>query len=73
MLREQRKGNWNIKQSKWQEADSEFGDVIKIINTITSCLTSFSQRFENYSSSTQSSRDITQNACAVWVKKGGNA
>ena len=68
--RGQGKGNWNAKQSKGREADSDFGDVIKIIDTITSCLASFSQRFENHSSSIQSSRDITLNACVVWVKKG---
>ena len=69
MLRGQGKGNWNIKQSKGREVDSGFGDVIKIIDIITSCLASFSQRFENHSSSTQSSGDITPNARAVWVKK----
>ena len=72
-LKRQGKGNWNANQSKGQEAYSNFGDVIKIIDTITSCLASFSQRFENHSSSTQSSRDITLNACAVWLKKGTHA
>ena len=41
-LKGQGKGNWNAKQSKGQEADSGFGDVTKIIDTITSCLASFS-------------------------------
>ena len=72
-LRGQEKGNRNIKQPKGGEADSECGDVIKIIDTITSCLASFSQRFENHNSSTQSSRDIILNARAVWVKKGKHA
>ena len=72
-LRGQGKGNWNAKQSKRREADSGFRDVIKIIDTITSCLASFSQRFENHSSGTQSSKDITLNAHAVWVKKGTHA
>ena len=72
-LRGQGKGNWNAKQSKRREADSGFGDVIKIIDTITSCLASFSQRFENHSSGTQSSKDITPNAHAVCVKKGTHA
>ena len=72
-LRGQGKGNWNIKQPKRREVDSGFGDVIKIIDTITSCLASFSQRFENHSSRTQSSRDITSNAHAMWVKKGTHA
>ena len=72
-LKGQGKGNWNAKQSKGREADFSFGDVIKIIDTITSYLASFSQRFENHSSSTQSSRDITLNAHAVWMKKGTHA
>ena len=72
-LKGQGKGNWNAKQSKGREADSGFGDVIKIIDTITSYLANFSQTFENHSSHTQSSRDITPNACAVWVKKGTHA
>ena len=51
-LRGQGKGNWNAKQSKGKKANSSFGGVIKIIDTVTSCLASFSQRFENHSSST---------------------
>ena len=72
-LKGQGKGNWNAKQSKGREGYSGFGDVIKIIDTITSCLASFSQRIENNSSSTQSSRDITPNACVVLVKNGTHA
>ena len=52
-LKGQGKGNWNAKQWKGRKADSGFGDVIKIIDTITSCLVCFSQRFENHNSSTQ--------------------
>ena len=48
-------------------------DVMKMIDTITSCLAKFTLRFENYGSSTQSSKDITLNARAVWVKKGTHA
>ena len=72
-LRGQGKGNWNIKQPKGREADSDFSDVMKITDTITLCLASFNQRFENHNSSTQSSRDITPNARVVWVKKGTHA
>ena len=64
-LRGQGKGNWNAKQSKRREVDYGFGDMMKIIDTITSCLASFSQRFENHSSSTQSYRDITPNTRVV--------
>ena len=49
------------------------GDVMRMIDTITSCLTNFTQRFENHNSSTQSSKDITPNARTVWVKKGTRA
>ena len=69
-LRGQGRGNWNAKQSKRRETDPGFGDVMKIIDTITSCLANFSQRFEKHNSSTQSSRDITPNARVMWVKKG---
>ena len=48
-------------------------DVMKMIDTITSCLANFTLRFENNDSSTQSSKDITPNARAVWVKKGTHA
>ena len=44
-------------------------DVIKMIDTITPCLANFTLRFENHDSSTQSSKDITPNTHAMWVKK----
>ena len=52
------------------EVDLVIGDVMKMIDTITSCLENFTLRFENRNSSTQSSKDITPNTCVVWVKKG---
>ena len=69
----QRNGKGNLKQSKGGEADSNIGDMMKMIDTITSCLANFTLRFENCNSSTQSSKDITPNARAVWVKKGTHA
>ena len=48
-------------------------DVMKMIDTITTCLANFILRFENHGSSTRSSKDITLNAHAVWVKKGTHA
>ena len=69
-LREQRNGKGNLKQSKGREVDSDIGDVMKMIDTITSCLANFTLRFENRNSSTQSSKVITPNIRAVWVKKG---
>ena len=68
-LKGQGKGNWNAKKSKEREVDPRIGDVMKMIDTITSCLANFTQRFENHNSSTQSSKDITPNARAMWVKK----
>ena len=61
------------KQSKGQEREPIMGDVMKMINSITSCLANFTLRFENHDSSTQSSKDITINSCAVWVKKSTHA
>jgi len=60
--RGQGKGNWNAKQSKGREVDLGIGDVMKMTDTITSCLANFTQRFENHNSSTQSFKDITPNA-----------
>ena len=52
---------------------SNIGDVMKMIDAFTICLTSFNNRFESQDNSTQSSRDITPNTRAVWVKKGTHA
>ena len=71
--RGQRNGKGNLKQSKGGETESNIGDVIKMIDTITSFFANFILRFENRNSSTQPSKDITPNACAVWVKKGTHA
>ena len=65
-----RKGELEPKQSKGREVDLSIGEVMKMIDTITSYLVNFTLRFENRNSSTQSSKDITPNARAVWVKKG---
>ena len=73
MLRGQGKGNWNAKQSKGREVNPSIGDVIKMIDTITSYLANFTLRYENRNLSTQSFKDIIPNARAVWVKKGTHA
>ena len=67
------KGNWNAEQSKGQEGDLEMRDVMKMIDAFTTCLTSFTRRFESHNNHTQSSRDFTPNASVVWVKKGTHA
>ena len=61
----QGKGNEKPKQSKGQEREPVMRDVMKMIDTITSCLANSTLRFENHGLSTQSSKDITPNACAV--------
>ena len=42
---------------------------MKMIDAFTTCLTGFNKRFESQNNSTQSFRDITPNARAVWVKR----
>ena len=71
--RRQRKGNGKPKQSKGQEVEPVVSDVMKMIDTITSCLANFTLRFKNRGTSTQFSKDIASNACAVRVKKGTHA
>ena len=50
--RGQRNGKGNLKQSKGREVKSNIGDVMKMIDTITSCLENFTLRFKNHNSST---------------------
>ena len=59
----QRKDKGNPKQSKGGEAMSNIGDVMKMIDAFTTCLTSFNKGFESQSNGTQSFR----------VKRGTNA
>ena len=63
--RRQGKGNGKPKQPKGQEGEPVMSDVMKMIDTIISCLANFTLRFENHDSSTQSSKDITPNASDV--------
>ena len=67
------KRNWTAEQSKSQEGDLGVRDVMKMIDVFTTCLASFTRRFESHNNSTQSSKDITPNARVMWVKKGTNA
>ena len=67
------KRNWAIEQSRGRDGDFGVMDVMKIIDAFTTCLASFSRRFEGHNTCTQSYRDITLNACDVWVKKGTHA
>ena len=48
------KGNWTAKQSKSQEGDPEVRDVMKMIDAFTTCLASFTRRFESHDNRAQS-------------------
>ena len=67
------KRNWVVKQSGGRDGDSKVMDVMKIIDAFTTCLASFNRRFESHNTHNQSYRDITPNACVVWVKSGTHA
>ena len=71
--RGQRKDKGNPKQLKRGEVVANIRDVIKMIDAFTTYLTSFNKRFESQNNSTQSFRDITPNARAVWEKRGTHA
>ena len=59
------KRNWAIEQPRGQDDDSNVMDVMKLIDVFTTCLASFSRRFEGHNTCTQSFRDITPNARVV--------
>ena len=67
------KRNWAVKQPRGQDSDSSVIDMMKMIDAFTTCLASFSRRFEEHTTRTQSYRDIIPNACAMWVKRGTHA
>ena len=67
------KRNWTVEQSRGRDGDSGVMDVMKMIDAFTTCLASFCRRFESHNIGTQSYRDITSNACDVWVKKSTHA
>ena len=67
------KRNWTVEQSRGRDGDSGVMDVMKMIDAFTTCLASFSKRFESHNTCTQSYRDITLNARDMWVKKGTHA
>ena len=64
------KRTWAVESSRDRNNDPEMMDVMKMIGAFINCLESFTGRFESPNSCTQSYRDITPNACDVWVKKG---
>ena len=46
------KGNWTAEQSKGQEGDPGVRDVMKMIDAFTTCLASFSKKFESHNTRT---------------------
>ena len=59
--------NWAGELSRGRNGDPGMMDVMKMIGAFTNCLESFTRRFENPNSRTQSYKDITPNASDVWV------
>ena len=67
------KRTWAVESSRGRNGDPVVVDVMKMIGAFTTCLASFSRRFEGHNTHTQSYRDISPNAHDVWVKKGTHA
>ena len=49
------------------------GDIMEMLKNISSCLASFTTRFESYVSRAPPSKDLTQNTRTMWLKKGSHA
>ena len=64
---------WVVESSRCRNGDPVVVDVMKMIGAFTTCLESFTRRFESPNSHTQSYRDIIPNARDVWVKRGTQA
>ena len=67
------KRSWAVESSRSRNGDPVVVDVMKMIGAFTTCLESFTRRFESPNSHTQSYRDITPNARDVWVKRATHA
>ena len=63
------KRTWAVESSRGRNGDPSVVDVMKMIDTFTTCLESFTRRFESPNSRTQSYRNITPNTHDVWVKR----
>ena len=57
--------NWVDESSRGRNGDLEMMDVMKMIGAFTNCLESFTRRFENPNSHTQSYKDINPNTSDV--------
>ena len=61
---------WAVEPLRGRNDDHGMMDVMKMIGAFTTCLESFTRRFESPNSHTQSYRNITPHARDVWVKRG---
>ena len=61
------------KQAKGENDGQLIGDVMEMLKNISSCLSSFTLRFESYVGHIPPSKDLTQSTRAVWVKTGTHA
>ena len=52
-------------QAKGENEGQLIGDVMEMLKSISSCLASFTPRFERYVSLTPPSKDLTQNTRAA--------
>ena len=64
------KRTWAVESLRGQNDDLSVVDVMKMIGAFTTCLESFTRRFEGPNSRTQFYRDITPNTHDMWVKRG---
>ena len=55
------KRTWAVESSRGRNGDLSVVDLMKMIGSFTTCLESFTKRFESPNSHTQSYRDITPN------------
>ena len=67
------KRTWAVESSRGQTGDPGVVDMMKMIGAFTTCLESFTRRFESPNSCMQSYRNITQKARDVWVKRATHA
>ena len=63
------KRTWAVESSRGRNGDLGVVDMMKIISAFTTCLESFTRRFESPNSHTQSYRYITPNTRDMWVKR----
>ena len=68
------KGKPRGKQAMEDNGGHLIGDVMEMLfNRISSCLASFTPRFEHYVTCTPPIKVLTQNTRAMWVKKSTHA